>query len=189
MKNLFYLGIAAIALATIGFVSCEKEELKNDEVTVEQTNASTDDENSMEKATWPPTIGIDLPFEPIRLARAISTENHAGRICGCNECFGLCNRPLGANPGGGNPGGYDGVAGIIGIHKISETNATVFILNNLPPNFEEEFGVDEPVTFRRGKSVYTIKPGVYNAIQEEGTAIDPNGDTHQYFVKVNVELL
>lgn len=178
MKNLIYLGIATIVLASIGFVSCEKKDLTNDQELTETNNSSENSGDFVEKAAWPPNINIDLPFEPIRLARAKSTPNHAGRICGCNECFGLCNRPI-----------ENGVAGVIAVQKISETKATLFILENFPSNFEEEFGVDEPVTFTNERSRYIIKPGLYNAVKEEGEAIDPNGNTHRYFVKVNVELL
>lgn len=178
MKKLVY-GSLFLALVGILFVSCNKEDKSNDLIIHEGDELSP----MMQKAQWPPSINIDITFDVIRLARAKTTENHAGRICACNECFGICNKPWDA-----------GIAGsFIGVEQVSDSVANLYLLNELPSNFEVEFGIDEPVSLRTnstsGAKVYNIKPKVYTAINEEGYVHCPaNNRNYSYFTKVRVEL-
>jgi hypothetical protein len=126
-------------------------------------------------------VKVGSPFEPIRLARAKTAPNHAGTICGCNECFGLCNAPHNSQV----------VGGMLGIEELPGSKANLYFLKELPSNFEKEFGVDESFYFKNtnGDTIYTIAIGVYSAFKAEGIAKDSDtGTEYPYFAKVQVNL-
>jgi hypothetical protein len=67
----------------------------------------------------------------------------------------------------------------------------LYILNEYPSNFEEEFGIDEEVvlTHEGSNTKFTLKEGLYEAVREEGFVhCKSNGENYSYFVKVQVAL-
>jgi len=67
----------------------------------------------------------------------------------------------------------------------------LYILGELPSNFETEFGIDEEVELcdKNGKVLYTLRKGLYKAFQEEGYVhCEENGENYSYFVKIKVGL-
>lgn len=179
MKKLIFGGLCVLTIA-LGIFACKKQYTGKKNHTNEQTN-------SIQKVPpgWPFSINIDISFEPVRIARAISTPTKKGRICGCNECFGFCNAPL--------TSGNNAVIANIGFAQTSETTADIFFLDVFPTAYDDEFGIDEPVQIiansASGPVVYNIKPGVYTPIIENGSAYcSATGDSRNYFVRIPVEL-
>jgi hypothetical protein len=130
--------------------------------------------------SFPPiiTIIIEIVIEPIRLARATTDRPRDGFNCGCNECFGVCNAPLNLAPHR------------LGIGPIDDDQITMYFLDSLPNNFETEFGVDEVVNLTTNNGhEYSIKPGIYTAVQESGQAgCIVDSIVYNYFGKVTLEL-
>lgn len=124
---------------------------------------------------------MDVPFEPIRLARATTSRRRDGKNCGCNECFGLCNRPISS--------AYNGESGHIGISQINENTVKIYFLYSLPNNFESEFGIDETTTIVCQNASYTLKIGEYFATQSTGEVYSEYlNESIQYFAVVEVDL-
>jgi len=126
-------------------------------------------------------INIDVPFEPIRLARATTDRNRDGKNCGCNECFGLCNRPI--------TSAYSGESGYIGLTQINETTVRIYFLYNLPSNFETEFGIDETTVIECENITYTLKIGEYSAVESNGLVYcELLDEIIEYFAFVEVDI-
>lgn len=178
MKQLFFRVFFLLFLTSI-VSSCNKE--KDGEIKFEGKTPNV----QIAKNTWPPSINIDIPFEPIRLARSTTDRPRDGKDCGCNECFGICNRPW------EGLSSDQGIFASIGVEQLSKSEANIYILNSLPSNFESEFGIDEPVYLKNnsGTILYTIRPGEYNAVHEENfVRCDGNNKIYSYFVKIKVNL-
>lgn len=177
MKKLIFGGIFLFGILLMS-LSCDKSVTKDHKFEGNKPDQT-------EKAQWPPSINIDVPFEPIRLARSTTDRLRDGYNCNCNECFGICNRPW---------NGLDSDNGIfasIGVERLSTDEVNLYILNSLPANFEKEFGIDERVELKdlNGVTKYILEPGEYNAIHEEGfVRCDANGKNYSYFVKIKVNL-
>jgi hypothetical protein len=126
-------------------------------------------------------INVDIPFEPIRLARATTDRNRDGKNCGCNECFGLCNRPITSV--------YGGESSYIGLTQISETSVGIYFLYSLPNNFETEFGIDETIILECENHTYSLKIGEYSAFEESGLVYCERFDENiEYFAFVEVDI-
>ncbi|RLD54240.1 MAG: hypothetical protein DRJ01_18310 [Bacteroidetes bacterium] len=168
LKRKFF--ILTILLIGIFFAfSCEKNTENSKEV-----NSSP----ALLKASG---VNVDVPFEPIRLARATTNRPRDGKNCGCNECFGLCNRPI--------TSAYNGESSLIGINQIDSNTVQIYFLYNLPSNFDEEFGIDETTTLLCQNVTYTLKIGEYNAIESTGYVYSEYlTENIEYFGVVEVDL-
>lgn len=170
-------------MAIITCISCESPSIEKSK----QDQKSNPPQAA--KSVFPPfgiNININITFEPIRLARAMTIQNGGDRNCSCNECFGVCNRSQLTD------GNDDGVIASIGFEEISKNDANIYILNSIPSNFEDKFGIDEPVNLKdaNGKILYTLRPGEYQAVKEEGIATcKADGKSYPYYVKIKVSLL
>ncbi|MCT4562369.1 MAG: hypothetical protein N4A41_13450 [Crocinitomicaceae bacterium] len=187
-KKIIALAILPITIiSAITLNSCDKDEIEAAEV---KNTVVTTEEELNQRAPWPPiNVDVDITFEPIRLARATTDRNRDHKDCGCNECFGVCNRPLIKNPGGS--GYLEGAIGVkLGIEQLTDDEVMLYMIGDeYPSNFEEEFGIDEPVVLLGEAGSYTLKTGVYQAIAEQGTKnIGTGSKSYNYSGKVLVKL-
>lgn len=180
MKKLI-LGLTGMGIALVlVFAACQKDEMAKDTLQSKVVTNDTSD-NYTEKDSG---VEVTVPFEPIRIHRGTTDRNRDGKNCGCDECFGLCNAPLITDPDG-NSNKHESY---IAIETINTSEAYIYFLNQKPFNFEEEFGIDEPVKviLNKNRSIY-FEEGLYNAQYEEGTVYNQfTNKSIKYFGKVKV---
>jgi hypothetical protein len=190
-------GMVFLAIVGISFVGCEKKDVKKtNEISNMNSETQSDNSSSTVKPTgpgvnakvceecWAMATLIITIITPDAFHRGTSSRPRDGVNCGCTQCFGMCWTANNTAPYTNSSG--DGL-GEIAISEIVNGWTTIYFLNELPSNFETEFGIDDPYDITLAdNSIITLKTGEYTAEASRGV-LNPDGENLQVYGSVRVE--